>query len=108
MFTDTSKINLQLSSQFLASKVSEYKAYSAAQLAWMRKERTQLNVIASLHAPCIVLPAAANGDDESPVLALDLGQLEISTDQLGSASDSVAYEANTLKVIHIALGCLST
>ena len=82
---------------------AEYRAYTEAQLAWIRQERGQLDFSASCMAPCFVLPASVtvNQDEDSPILTLDLGKLEVSTSQFDDEAEqleSVAYEANTLKV----------
>ena len=106
VFTDRTRLDLQLSSQFLAAKTAEYKAYTAAQLAWIRQERKQLEFSASCMAPCIVMPASAvvQPDQLSPVVTLDLGKLVVSTTHLDSQSGTeVAYETNSIQVSGVEL-----
>ena len=101
VFTDTSRLSLQLSSQFLASKTAEYKAYTAAQLAWMKQERSQVDISAMCVAPCILVPSSAISipEEAAPILMLDVGKLELSTSQFDeNDADEAAYEANLLQV----------
>eukprot|EP00656_Telonema_subtile_P009218 TRINITY_DN14327_c0_g1_i1.p1 TRINITY_DN14327_c0_g1~~TRINITY_DN14327_c0_g1_i1.p1 ORF type:complete len:230 (-),score=52.91 TRINITY_DN14327_c0_g1_i1:23-712(-) len=71
----------------------------------MRKEKSQLDLSASCMAPCIVMPASVRvlSNQESPVLTLDLGKLQLSTTQFGSSSEEVAYESNSLQVSGVQL-----
>ena len=98
ILTDNSRLDLPMTSQFLTDAVADSAARFSELIETTRRYPPQLKLHVSLPAPRIILPAAPSGEDGSPVLFLNLGQLDVSM-AYKVAGSGVAYEEQTLTVV---------
>ena len=97
ILTDNSRLDLPMTSQALTDTVADSAAFLSDLMETLRKHPPQLKLHVSLPAPRIILPAVPSGDDDSPVVFLNLGQFDVSTAYIVEGPD-VQYEEQTLKV----------